>query len=202
MSFHAGDFDAAFTVEIDPEFPGDGDWKCPVVGFDRDGAAMDVFDSRWGTPFIIRIEPEEGDPWVAMFAAGGLGSLRAVFATPNPSALVVVADGLAYLIDADPSASSARTVHDQVHEAVATSDPPLLLLVRFIDIVAIGPDGVAWATPRLCVDDLQVVRADRTGIECSCDNLDGTSTITLDPRTGEQIAGTRLDSFWPPDALE
>ena len=199
MSFHAGAFEPAFTVEVDPEFPGDGDWNCRVVGFDRAGVAMDEFDSRWGTPFIIRVEPEEGDPWVAMFAAGGLGSVRCAFATPSPTALVVVADGLAYLVDID--LSSARTVQDQVHQVVATSDPPLLLLVRFIDIVAIGSDGVAWATPRLCVDDLQVVRADRMGIECSCDNLGGTATITLDPRTGEQLAGTRLDSFWPPEAL-
>jgi len=201
MSFRAGDFEPAFTVEIDPEFPGDGDWKCRVVGFDRDGATIDEFDSRWGTPVIVRIEPEAGHPWVAMFAAGGLGSLRGVFATPSPTALVVVADGLAYLVDVDLSTSTARTVHDQVHQVVATSDPPLLLLVRFIDIVAIGSDGVAWVTPRLSVDNLQVVRADRTGIECSCDNLGGTPTITLDPRTGEQLSGTRLDSFWPPDAL-
>jgi hypothetical protein len=200
MSFHVGEFEPAFTVAIDPEFPGDADWKCRVVGFDRDGAAMDEFDSRWGTPFIIRIEPEEGDPWIAMFAAGGIGSLRGVFATPSPTALVVVADGRAYLVDVDLSTPLVRTVHDQVHQVAATSDPPLLLLVRFIDIVAIGPDGVAWATPRLCVDDLKVVRADRTAIECSCDNLDGTSTITLDPHTGKQTGGTRVDSFWPPDA--
>src|SRR5687767_1511778 len=103
MSFHAGAFESAFTVEIDPEFPGDGDWKCRVVGFDRDGIAMHEFDSRWGTPFIIRVEPEQGDPWVAMFAAGGLGTLRGAFATPSPTSLVVVADGLAYLIDVEAS---------------------------------------------------------------------------------------------------
>ena len=128
-------------------------------------------------------------------------SLRGAFATPNSRSLVVVVDGLAYLVDVARPSTPARIVHDQVHQVVPTSEPPLLLLVRFIDVVAIGPDGVAWATPRLCVDDLQVVRAGPTGIECSCDNLGGTPTITLDPRTGAQIAGTRLDSFWPPDAL-
>ena len=201
MSFHAGDFEPAFTVEIDPEFPGDGDWKCRVVGFDRDGAAMEEFDSRWGTPFVIRIEPEDGEPWVAMFAAGDLGSLRGAYATPNSGALVVVADGFAYLVDVEGPTGSARTVHDQIHEVVSISEPPLLLLVRFIDLVAIGHEGVTWATPRLCVDDLQVVRADRNGIVCSCDNLGGTATITLDPNTGDQIDGTPLNSFWPPDAI-
>ena len=80
-------------------------------------------------------------------------------------------------------------------------DPPLLLLVRVIDLVALGPTGVAWSTPRLCVDDLAIRQASRGGIVCSCDNLGGTATITLDPATGVQVDGTRLDSFWPPDAL-
>lgn len=77
----------------------------------------------------------------------------------------------------------------------------MLLLVRFIDIVALGPSGVAWTTHRLCVDGLEVLHADRRGIVCSCGNLGGTPTLTLDPLTGAQLDGTRLDSFWPPDAL-
>jgi hypothetical protein len=44
------------------------------------------------------------------------------------------------------------------------------------------------------------LNADRGGIVCSCDNLGGTPTLTLDPVTGAQLDGTRLDSFWPTDA--
>ena len=45
---------------VDPESPGSGDWGCPVVGFDRTGAVMPDFDSRWGAPFVVRIEPTGG----------------------------------------------------------------------------------------------------------------------------------------------
>lgn len=200
-SFDAAAFEPADAIEIDPEFPGDGEWRCPVVGFDRDGDVMPEFDSRWGTPFVVRIRPRSASEWIAMFVAGGLGTTRGAFATPAPHLLLVVADGLAYLVDATVPDAPAQIVHDQVHQVVTCVDPPLLLLVRSIDMVAVGPSGVAWTTPRLCVDDLEVLHADRRGIVCSCDNLGGTPTLTLDPTTGAQLDGTRLDSFWPPDAL-
>jgi hypothetical protein len=194
-------FRVEYSVEIDPEFPGTGDWGSPVVGFDRSGRVMPEFDSRWGTPAVIRIEPYSGLPWVAMFAAGGLGSLRGVFATPASQRLAVVVDGLAYSVDVEEPGAPAEVVHDQVQQVIPCDEPPLLLLVRPIDIVALGPTGLAWSTTRLCVDDLRVVQVGPRSIVCSCDNLEGSTTITIDPATGAQLEGTRLDSFWPPDAL-
>ena len=194
-------FTSAYTMEVDPEFPADGVWDCPVIGFDRTGAIMPDFDSRWGTPFVVRIQPDGGQEWVATLAAGGLGLLRGAFTTPEPHLLAVVVDGLAYLLDARSPGLPAQIVHDQIHEVVRLADPPLLLFVRFIDMVAVGPTGIVWRTPRLCVDDLEVREVRSDGIVCTCDNLGGTSTITIDPATGAQVDGTRFDSFWPPDAL-
>jgi hypothetical protein len=77
----------------------------------------------------------------------------------------------------------AQIVHDQVHQVVPCADPPLVLLVRFTAVVALGPSGVEWATPRLCVAGLEVLNADRRGMVCSCDNPGGTPTLTLDPVT-------------------
>ena len=95
----------------------------------------------------------------------------------------------------------AEIAHDQVVQVEAVAEPALLLLVRFMDIVAIGASGIEWASPRLAVDDLRVTSTSGGLIRCSLDNLGGTPTITLDAATGEQRDGTRLDSFWPPDAL-
>ena len=124
-----------------------------------------------------------------------------VYATPSPRRLCVLADGLAYLVGVNAAQHGADVVHDQVGQVEVVVDPELLLLVRFIDIVAIGVDGVAWRSPRLAVDDLRVVSTVGGIIQCSLDNLGGSPTIALDAATGAQREGTRLDSFWPPDAL-
>jgi len=204
MELEANGFVSAFAVEVDPEFPAAGEWGCEVVGVDRDGHVVRDFVSRWGAPLVARIEPVDRPAWVAMFAAGGLGSFRGVFATPALTKLAVVVDGLAYVVETARPPTEAAVVFDGVHAVAACGDPPLLLLVTEIDILALGPSDVAWRTPRLCLDDLQVRLADRDGIVCSCDNSAagwGRGEIVLDPTSGAQVAGTRFDSFWPPEAL-
>lgn len=190
--------DILYDVLADPEFPGDGDWGCPMFAFDRDGRIADNAGSRWGPPTVVDVRPEAGERWVGSFAAGGLGGVSGVFATPAPAQLCVVVDGLAYVVSVHDPASGAVIVHDQVWQVEFIEEPARLLLVRFIDIVALGEEGVAWRTPRVAVDGLRVVHAGLAGIECTCDNMVGTETITLDPFTGEQVEGTRLD--WPPEA--
>ena len=192
-------FAPSYAVVIDPEFPGDGDWGCDVFGFGRDGRLEKPFHSVWGTPFVVEVRPASAHRWVGQYAAGGLGGISGAFACPSPDHLCVLVDGQAYLTDVGAPASGSVVAHDQVGQVVASAD--LLLLVRFIDIVAIGRDGIAWRTKRLAVDDLRVIRATSDVIECSLDNLGGSSEIAIDAATGEQIEGTRLDSFWPPDVL-
>jgi hypothetical protein len=171
-----------------------------MFAFDRDGRIADNAESRWGPPTVVDVRPAGSERWVGSFAAGGLGGVSDVFASPAPAQLCVVVDGLAYVVNVHDPGSGALVAHDQVWQVETIEAPPRLLLVRFIDMVALGEEGVAWRTPRIAVDDLRVVQAGSAGIECTCDNLGGTETITLDPRTGVQVAGTRLDSFWPPDA--
>jgi hypothetical protein len=184
-------FHPTYSVELDPEFPGDGDWKRPVYGFDRSGTIVDPFRSPWGTPLLVAVEPGGGSPWVGMFQAGGLGGVTAAYSCPRHTDLCVVAEGQAYIVGVTNPAAGAMAAQNTVMqvEALAT----LLLLVRPWDIVAIGIDGVAWHTLRLVVDDLRIERADDRSIVCSGDTLGGTPTIEVDPRTGVQVGGTRLD---------
>jgi hypothetical protein len=200
-AFEALGFSPTFDVEADPEFPGDGNWICPVVGYDRDGTVMEDFDSRWGAPVVLAVSGKRVDRWVGMFASGGLGGVTGAFGCPSPTDLCVLADGLAYLLDVTKPSRGAQPVHDQVTQVVPVEGLPLVLLVRFIDIVAIGQHGIAWRTPRLAVDGLQVVQADTRSIVCSCEMLGYPPNIELDPVTGEQTHGTRLSSFWPRGAL-
>lgn len=187
-------FSAAFEAEPDPEFPADGDWRRPVYAFDRDGSLQAEFVSRWGPPRIVRVQPASSPEWIGMFPAGGLGGVSGVFATPSPDRLCVVADGLAYLVRVDSPADGAVIAHDQVGQVVASPEPAVLLLVRFIDIVALGADGVAWQSPRLAVDDLRVVEVSAAGILCMGDLLAGDPvSFVVDPESGLVTSGPRLD---------
>ena len=94
-----------------------------------------------GPPTVLEVVPIDGERWIGQFAAGGLGGISGVCATPSPRRLCVLADGLAYLVDVDAAQRGADVVHDQVGQIEVVLEPELLLLVRFIDIVAIGADG-------------------------------------------------------------
>ena len=191
-------FSPAFSFELDPEFPGNGEWDCPVFNFGRDGTIRSVFESRWGTPLVVRVRPTTTQEWVGMFASGGLGGVRATTACPSPTELCLIADGLAYVVDVNRSDRGALVACDQVTQVVAMSDPPLLLFARFSNVVALGSQGVAWKSDRLFVDDIAISHASASAIVCIGENFGGSPSISLDPATGAQIAGTTLgDLGWP-----
>jgi hypothetical protein len=124
-----------------------------------------------------------------MFPAGGLGGVDGVFAGPASTQMCVVVDGQAYLVRIDTPAAGAVIAHDQVRHVVPAASYQLLL-VSFIDIVVVGPQGIAWHSPRLALDDLHVMHADADGIHCTADMLDGSQVpITVDPTTGLVVAG-------------
>jgi hypothetical protein len=186
-------FTNAYTIELDPEYPGNGQWDCPVVSFDRTGAVVSAIE--WGSPFVVRIHPANSKDWVVILSAppGGLGPVRGAFATPEPHLLVVVVDGLAYLLDTRSPRAPAQIIHEQVQQVATCPDPPLLLIVGYIDIVAVGPSGIAWQTPRLCLDFLEVREINAARIVCSGrSSIGDTATITLDPLTGDQLDGPRF----------
>ncbi len=188
-------FEPIFDVEVGPEFPGDGQWREPVHGFDRDGAPAEPFDSRWGPPLVLRVDANPA--WIGSFPAGGLGGISGVFACPSPSDLCVVADGLAYLLDVRKPEQGATIARDQLTQVTPLKDPPLLVLTRCIDLVAIGPNGIQWRTSRLAVDELCVRSASSAAIVCTGYNLGGEAEILVDPATGAPSGGSALSSGWP-----
>lgn len=201
LNFESWEFAPGYRIVPYPEYPGNGRWRHQLFCFDRSGALAPDPVTRWGAALTVEVHPADSPAWVGSFASGGLGGISALSAGPSPTQLVVVVDGLAYLVDVESPTGGASIADDQVTQIVPVGTD-LLLLVRFIDIVAIGPKGLAWLSARLAVDDLRVEHSSTDRIVCSCELLDdGRAEIVLDPRTGAQIAGPRLDSFWPPDAM-
>ena len=63
---------------------------------------------------------------------------------PVSPELVAVVDGQAYVVAVDAPARGAVVAHVQVGQVFAVDGADLLLLVRPIDIVALGPTGIVW----------------------------------------------------------
>src|SRR5207248_1148991 len=129
----------------------------PSFCFGRDGRQTHDFDLdvRWGAPLPLRVEVDGAGAWVAVFAAGGLGVDRGVYACPSPRHLCVVVDGLAYLVDVDEPDQPAILAADAVVAVVAVRELPMLLLVSDTDLVALDRGGVAWSALRIVVDGLR-----------------------------------------------
>jgi hypothetical protein len=193
VSFEGFHFAPAYTIEVDPEFPGTGDWGLPVVAFDRDGQIVEAFESRWGTPLIVRVNPHGGRSWIAMFPGGGGAFVRGLFGCPNPVDLCVVVDGEALLVNVEGPTQGATIAQLDVTQVVPIVGAALLLLVGYTDVAAIGSAGVAWQSRRLAMDDLRVVEANSESV-----TLQGwmggsdPERLVIHPATGEVIEGRRL----------
>jgi len=182
----------SYEVEVDPEAPVRG-WQCPTFTFAGGGVGKPGLESI-GPSVLIKATTGVGE-WVGRFI-GGYGALSRVFATAAPDVCCVISGGRAYLVEAEASPPRAEVMMQgsEVHDAIVSSDPPLLVFSDWIAAAAIGAGGLRWQTGRLAIDDLTIVSVSPTGIVCECDNpsVGGVRQIVLDPRDGRQIGGPPL----------
>jgi hypothetical protein len=73
----------------------------------------------------------------------------------------------------------------------------LIVLASFSSLAAISPRGQAWATERLCLDNLTITGTDAAAIRCTGDFLEGTHDLAVDARTGQLREGPRFPGNWP-----
>jgi hypothetical protein len=192
MIFERFDFRPAFDIEVDPEFPPDGDWHAPAFLFDRDASvSQSPGDSWWGAPLVIRVTtgPER---WVGTFTAG-IDGVRGVFATPDPKRVCCVVAGLAYVVNVKDPGAGVELAHWQTTSVTTVPGRNTLLLVGFVDITALGQGGIEWQSQRLVLDDLTVLHASGDEIVCT-GTIPGHDAprIKLDPSTGLVIAGPQI----------
>jgi hypothetical protein len=191
--FERFDFRPAYEIEVDPEFPPEGDWHAPAFFFDGESTvSQSPGDSRWGAPLVIRVMRDQ-DRWVGTFTAG-IDGVRGVFATPDPHRVCCVVAGLAYVVNVNHPGSGAELAHWQTESVTPVTGRNTLLLVGFVDITALSNGGIEWRSEQLVLDDLTVLHASADGIVCTGTIPgDDAPRITLDPSTGRVIAGPQIN---------
>ncbi|GAA1717793.1 hypothetical protein GCM10009745_78220 [Kribbella yunnanensis] len=136
-------------------------YEAAVTDYPAAGVVDHEFvDGRDGRSVVVVIEPSEGTSWTGAFGGGEPLTRRAVsglYPTPSPVRLCVVDRGTAFLVDVLVPERSERVPTDDPVMSVETAvGERLLLLVGRWTITAIGPDGVAWTSPRIAMDGLRV----------------------------------------------
>jgi len=195
--FERFDFTPAYDVGVDPEFPGSGNWAKEVYAFNRDGHRVQEFLSNWGAPRVFEVRPHDSDPWIGMLPHGGLGGLSGAFAMPNPSQTCLTAGGLALVMDVDHPEREPTLASVWAQQATASADPSLLLVSTWLDVTAFDAAGVAWQSPRLVLDGLHVLAAEkgavvvagRRGYEDTVEQFELDAYTGLPIRPGAETSG-------------
>jgi hypothetical protein len=190
-------FTSDYKIELDPEFPGDGDWSCPTIGFAPGGVHGPFLESRLAAPVVVRVRPTGGPEWVASFAAGSGGTtFTGIFGSPSPDHALIVVDGQATLINMTSPAAEPIDVGAMVTDVVGLPDVEVVLVVRFFDLIRFGKHGITWRSRRLCLDDLRIDQVLSDRIVCSGEFIPR-ETVVVDLDTGARLSGPDFADAWP-----
>ena len=140
----------------------------------------------------LLIRPANGTPQFLATCALGFrdpSMPTALLSSPNPKEICAVAGGYAYLIDTGDPTRSTHIPLKPVTAVLPTSS--LLLFAGFHTLLAWGADGIAWQTPRLSWEGIQLGEITPTTLHGTGWNLltDRDVPFTVDLATGRHSGG-------------
>ena len=174
-------FPRSYDIEEVREFPGSGKFDVPVFYIPRPKNRPE-HDGLW-----LKIRPQTGKSWIGVFAFG-YGITR-VLSSLDPHCACVISTGAAYLVNSEqPEICEALRI-SAVLDARSVAEHQLLLLAHFTSLVAYGRSGLVWKTPRLCWDELKILKITHDTVEgIGYDAINqGESRFAVDIRTGRSL---------------
>jgi hypothetical protein len=177
-------FAPSYELDIDPEFPADGNWSVPEFRFGY----------RSSNTLTLRIRPKAAMPWVVSFAVETRGRLMSgLYACPNPGHLFVAAGTAAYLVRAAEPGSAEELPLEPVLSVRRPAGTDLLVIGSFTGLAAIDDLGLRWVTGQLFTDDLEFVDGPPGKICVKGRNYwdaSGSPPLVIGPDRGEVIEGS------------
>jgi len=152
----------------------------------------------------VLVHPVGDPPFLATFALGFAqpGALTGLWSCPAPDDLCALAGGYAYIVNTLDPAAFTHIAFRPVLDIRPLPENNLLLFAGHHALLAWGPAGEAWQSPRLSSEGLRIteVRGDQLhgfGWDLIADRE---IPFTLDLRTGQPVddASTSQETPTPP----
>lgn len=113
---------------------------------------------------ILEVRPARGDPWVGVFYGAQYGVPPAVsgrlIGWPDEWSICVVYAGGGVVVRADDPTRTYEIDANPVTGALVVPEREMVVFSDFTNLVAYGPGGVLWKSPRLALDDVRVQEVD------------------------------------------
>jgi hypothetical protein len=184
-------FPHSYEVEELRELPGTGRFDVPLIYFPRPDARPER-DGLW-----LKVHAADSGSWVGVFEFGyGPQAVSRVVSTPDPDRACVVSRGAAYIVKAGEPDVWEEIPIFPVLDLRLISEHHLLVFADFTSLAAYGRTGLAWQSPRLCMDELKILRVTPDTIE----GVGYESRFLVDIRTGRSLLplpeGSDGKPFW------
>jgi hypothetical protein len=161
---------ARYAFELLHEIPGAGQTVVYHAPNDRQAGR----DGLW-----VRVAPLDGEPWIGMFAFGGVGSetIAGVYTCPDPMRICVVADGEGYLVRVDQPTKADPAKLVGITGVLQVSNPGLLIMANPWDVCAYDNHGVCWVADSVGVDGIKLLDADERFLRLSIVDDEGETYV-------------------------
>ncbi len=128
--------------------PGLPPYGPPALSFPRPDAFREGF--------VVEFTSTRGDVWVANFAPFGLRGLSAVYPELGPSAVLVVAGGAGFIIDADRR-KLVREIRGIIEHCWYQPELNAMVISDGTYFEAFNQDQTLWQSPRASWDGMRII---------------------------------------------
>jgi hypothetical protein len=154
-------FPRSYEVAEPSELPGRGKLDVPVLYFPQ-ATTRPEHDGLW-----LKVTPSNCSPWIGVSAFGYQSptALSRVVSCPDPRRTCIVSRGAAYIVRTDQPEIWERIPVLPVVDLRVVLERELLIFSDFTQLAAYGGAGLLWQSPRVCWDELKIVRVTQDRIE-------------------------------------
>ncbi|MGA8409364.1 MAG: hypothetical protein WB680_19485 [Candidatus Acidiferrales bacterium] len=180
-------FPHSYEVQELAELPGTGKLSFPLIFFPPP-LTRPEHDGLW-----ITVKPANGKQWIGDFKFGYTSppAFSRVISSPDPSRVCVIANGAAYLVNADIAEEWERIPIIPVLDLRQLPEHGLLIFSDFTALAAYSSAGFLWRSPRVCWDGLKIVRVTDNTIEGIGDDPTNSTThesrFVVDLKSGRSL---------------